>query len=285
MARLPKAVYRILDRTRLYGLELLDHRAGDSYMVTEKYVRQLAGELTETAVDTWERHLAHRHAAEPDAIRQAVMEFLETYKRRPVVDNRGGSGFHNCFWMFVIARILRPSLIVESGVWRGQSSWILSAASPGATLHGFDLDLRKAPPSSASIRYHEMDWAGFAFGEVDPSDSLCFFDCHVNQALRVREAYDRGFRLLLFDDNPPIHKLAAFGVPGIPTIDMVMASDPEPGETIEWIWRGRPRRYVYNRADEHGARELISAYTPLPDVGVISGLGGFSFLSLVELID
>lgn len=254
-------------------------------MVTERYVRRLVAELSEAAAEVWDLNLTRRLAVGSDVLERTVEDFLDVYKHRPVVDNRGGSGFHNCFWLFLIARVLRPSLIVESGVWRGQTTWLLHQASPDSTLHGFDIDLRKAPPPAASVHYHEMDWSTYDFGEVDPADHLCFFDCHVNQARRVREAYERGFRLLLFDDNPPTHKLAAFGVPGVPTIDMVMESRPEPGEAIEWVWRGQPRRYVYDPADEHGARDLIARYTVLPDVGKVSGLGGFSFLSLVELTD
>lgn len=283
--RLPRVLYRRLDRFCLQLSKLLDRPRGDSYMVTEKFVRRLAEELTRTAAATWDEQLAHRRFAGLETIAETVTEFLEVYKRRPVFDNRGGSGFHNCFWLFVLARILNPSLIVESGVWRGQSSWILSSASPEAMVHGFDVDIRKAPRETTAIRYHEMDWTEFEFADVDAGDSLCFFDCHVNQARRVREAYARGFRLLLFDDNPPTHKLAAYGAPPLPTIDMVMKSRPDPGDSIEWVWKGLPRRYVYDPADEHGARDLIARYTVLPDVGSATALGGFSFLSLVELID
>ncbi len=67
--------------------------------------------------------------------------------------------------------------------------------------------------------------------------ALAFFDCHVNQARRVREAYERGFRWLIFDDNAPADRLYGYGLPGLPTIDMVLDTTLIDGDVLGWTWR------------------------------------------------
>jgi hypothetical protein len=214
-----------------------------------------------------------------------VEDFLGLYPQRPVRSNTSGSGFHNCFWLYLTLQHLDPELIVESGVWKGQTSWLFHRACPEATIHSFDINLRHLTYKTDAIRFHEMDWRDFDFDRVDPGRSVCFFDCHVNQAKRIREAYDRGFRRLLFDDNPPVHKLYSFGTPGLPTVDMLLDDTVKPGEEIVWTKNGVERRYLYNEEDEYRARGLVANYAVFPDVGGATRYGGFTFLSLVELVE
>lgn len=255
----------------------------DSFMLSEKYFKRLKEELCGVAYvfisENLNLEIGH------DKLLEIVDDFFHKYPQRPILQNVGGSGFHNCFWLYIVTKILGPSLIIESGVWKGQSSWVLREACPDATIHSFDINLKKLTYRSKSINYHEMDWCEFNFNSVDPLRSLCFFDDHINQAKRTREAYDKGFRTLIFDDNPPVHKLFSFGLPGVPTIDMLLDDSIKPGELIEWVWKGEKKIYLYNKEDEYSARELIRKYAVFPDVGGITKYGGYSYLSIVKLID
>ncbi len=76
----------------------------------------------------------------------------------PSPENEGGSGFHNLFWLQVVARALAPALVVESGVWKGQGTWALRRAVPRAELHAFDVDLSQLVYRDASVEFHEQDW-------------------------------------------------------------------------------------------------------------------------------
>lgn len=60
-----------------------------------------------------------------DGIVDAVDEFLSLYEHRPIQHNDGGMRTPHMFALWYTCKILQPSVIIESGVWRGQGTWIL----------------------------------------------------------------------------------------------------------------------------------------------------------------
>jgi hypothetical protein len=275
----------------LLGLELARHRPGvslepvhdpaDSYMPDAEYRAALLAELAGIAKPALADLLGGAGPTE-ERIASIVSDFWETYRARPFRRQDGGSGFHNSFWLFTIARALEPRLIVESGVWKGHTTWLLTQACPGADVHGFDLTLKRVEGRSPAITWHEHDWSRYEFPVFDPARALVFFDCHVNHARRILEASARGFRHLLFDDNPPAHKLYGYGLPGVPTVAMVRAAG-EARDQIAWLWCGQPVRFEVDRDELLRARQAIEHCAVLPDVGGPTRYGGFSFLTYVRL--
>lgn len=258
----------------------------DSHMTTPALSDRLKDELADLAQVFFDDHLGPNISLPtPHSLRQAIERFFEVYANRPIRQDRKGSGFHNLFWLYLTVVTLNPKLIVESGVRKGMSTWILRMAVPQATIHSFDIDLSKLVYRDASIHSHEHDWTQLDWEGVDRTASLCFFDDHLNQARRLREAYDRGFRTLVFDDNAPAHKLYRFGRPGVPTIEMLMDQSLDHDQRIEWVWHGQMQHYDYRDEDTFEARRLIKYRAMYPDVAALTGWGPFSFLTFVKLID
>jgi hypothetical protein len=213
-----------------------------------------------------------------------VEEFMDIFSDRPLKENTGGSGFHNAFWLFLTARILNPSLIVESGVWKGHMTWLLEQACPNADILGFDIDLSRLEYQNVEARFYEYDWSEYQFEHIDPERSMIFFDCHVNHAKRILQSYNKGFTHLIFDDNPPIHILYSYGLPGFPTANMVWSGLMEiKNNEISWYWQGKEISYKINTDEIAKARALMKLHEVFPDVGGFSKYGGFSFLTYVKL--
>lgn len=190
--------------------------------------------------------------------------FLALYDERPVRDNQGGSGFNNSLWLYALGRAFRPRLIVESGVWRGHSTWVLRRACPEAELVCCDIDFGNLAHRDADASYHEADWMTVRLPAVDPDTSLAFFDDHVSHARRIMEAHGRGFRLLVLDDDYPPDQLETTGAPPVPTAAMVVEDSLVDGSEIVWHRNGKRRSYTV-RADElRAARELIERRIHLP---------------------
>src|SRR5258705_1759174 len=82
-----------------------------SFMVSERHVRRLREELLGVA----HPFLAGLIEIDRPRVAALIEEFFALYPKRPVVDNAGGSRFHNCFWLHLLVRCLDPALIVESG--------------------------------------------------------------------------------------------------------------------------------------------------------------------------
>src|SRR5580700_8956681 len=150
-----------------------------------------------------------------EQLRAQISEFREVYLNAPITMNNYGVHFSTGLFLFLIARRRDPTLIVESGVYKGLSTYLLSAACPKAVLQAFDPNLTELVFRSANADYHATDWMQFDI-QCEPSGSgLAFFDDHQCQARRVIEAYDRGFRHLLFDDSWPIEAVMGCGWPPV----------------------------------------------------------------------
>ncbi|MDH3595808.1 MAG: hypothetical protein OEU09_21055 [Rhodospirillales bacterium] len=247
---------------------------------------RLSAELSAVVVSAVERYLDFAPPGAADRAAAAVGEFLALYPDRPVRDNKGGSGFNDSLWVFVVARCLQPRLIVESGVFKGHTTWLLRQARPEAEIHCFDVNLTgRLVYRDRDAVLHECDWMEAPFPRVDGQSGLAFFDDHINQARRVREAYARGFRHLLFDDNFPAHNLYATGGPPVPTLDMILDDELRAGTAVSWTRKGKDYDYTYREEDVGPARELIARCHVLPDLSPVTRYSAGSGLTVVKLVD
>ena len=251
-----------------------------SYMINPVYRDMLIDELCQTA----DIFFAHNYFSVDSNFNldKIIREFFVLYQGRGHTENTHGSGFHNAFWIYLLARALNPSLIVESGVWKGHTTWLLSNACPKADLFGFDIDLRNVEYSDLNAQLFEQDWKTYQFPEFNPENGLIFFDCHVNHAQRILEAKAKGFKHILFDDNPPVHKIFSH-IPGIPTAAMLYSRQGLESSNISWMWNGKEISKTIDLDEANQAKELIKLHHTLPDVGGPTRYGGFAFLTYVQI--
>lgn len=246
---------------------------------------ELSPSALEATVDRLKNQLSGILAAAPDGFLDIHPDQLEAYSRefigiwpgRPAGTNPGGMDIRPLFWLFVITKWLNPSLIVESGVWRGQSTWLLRQAGPAAQFLAFDLNLKRLLYRDRSIIFHENDWMETPVYNPDPDRGLIVFDDHVNQCRRLREAYERGFRRAVFDDNVPPDRIGKVGMSGLPTLEMLFDPHLREGSIVTWNQGPEQFTYTFSERDTCGARELIGSYLVLPGssgltlVGITSG--------------
>lgn len=258
----------------------------DAYMLSEYWVDVLNREIQKLTKKTLVR-CGIVSSVEEKELDGYIRDFRSMYKRRPIDNNHGGAGFSNMYWLYIIARIINPELIIESGVWRGQSTWVLREACPNAELHAFDICLKNLVVKARDVIYHEEDWRGAEWGEINPDKSLIHFDDHVNQAGRIREAYERKFRHLLFDDNLPAYQIFKDTPLIIPTIDMVYDPLVTPGSEFEWY---NGNTVVSVRVDDtmEDVKSRIKYWENLPTIDPEqradkARLGGPSKFAYVEL--
>lgn len=75
---------------------------------------------------------------------------------------------------------LSPDLIVESGVWKGQGTWLIEQACPQADLICIDLNLSRVEYKSKRAEYFDVDFDLIDFSGRDKTNAICFFDDHQN---------------------------------------------------------------------------------------------------------
>ena len=139
-----------------------------------------------------------------DKMKNSVSDFLKLYDSRVVRSNHGGMGINHSWALWFIVSTLKPKIIIESGVWRGHSTWIIEKASPTSKIYSFDLDFSKLEYRSPNAQYFEKDFSEFDWSKIDLSDSLCFFDDHQNSLERAKLAKWFGIKRVILEDNWPV---------------------------------------------------------------------------------
>ena len=176
---------------------------------------------------------------EPDGdVLEQVQTFWTLIPTAPVRQRRGGSGFNGALQLYVAMRALKPDFVVESGVFRGLTTWVIRQARPQAEIFCHDPDLSGLQYRDPQARYSTADWSTADWSMLDLAATVAFFDDHVAQGRRVVEAQARGLTRLLFDDDAAGHRIHAHGGPAHPTIAMITGPERSP-EPIRWTRNGR----------------------------------------------
>lgn len=210
--------------------------------------------LLMSAADSLERDLAASGIATALDVHAAVRQFWTLIPTAPVRQRRGGSGFNGALQLYVAMRALAPRTVIESGVFRGLTTWVIRQACPDARIHCHDPDLSGLQYRDPGAGYSTADWSLADWSRLDPETTVAFFDDHVSQGRRVIEARALGLPRLLFDDDAAGHRIHAHGGPAHPTIAMIESlHDRE--EPIRWQRNGR---HFEQPADDPLAREAAS---------------------------
>ena len=136
-----------------------------------------------------------------------IPAFLELWAKRPIKNNFGGCSSVHALYLYVTIKELGIRYVVESGVWKGQTSWLIEQLIGGSNMVRIE-------PRSDIVEYNpqgSMDAIGpdfEDFGSIDFPDKnadewLVFVDDHVDAYTRLLQCKNKGFKHVLFDDNYP----------------------------------------------------------------------------------
>lgn len=140
----------------------------------------------------------------PDWSYKEILEqieiFADIYENRPIKNNKGGMKFPHAFALYFILKKINPSLVIESGVFKGQSTWLIEKTLPNANLICLDIDLSKRIYISKKAKYSNLDFKFNDFSKI-PENTLVFFDDHVNHINRIKEASFFNIKNIVLEDN------------------------------------------------------------------------------------
>ena len=127
-------------------------------------------------------------------------DFTSLYKTRPIKNNKGGMKFTHMFYFYLILKNLRPELVIESGVYKGQSTWLIERTLPNSKIISIDIDLNKREYISKKVEYRSLDFKYNEFKNL-PNNTLVFFDDHVNHVERIKQSNFFGIKNIVLEDN------------------------------------------------------------------------------------
>jgi hypothetical protein len=134
-------------------------------------------------------------------------EFNILYSKRPIDDNSGGMKSAHLFPLYCYLQIMKPELIIESGVYKGQGTWLIRECCPDSKIISIDINFGNLKFRDNSTIYIEKDISQIGLNEIvkdyDPDKVLVFFDDHQDFNKRLELLIESGIKNLIFEDNYP----------------------------------------------------------------------------------
>ena len=140
-----------------------------------------------------------------DEIVKELISFKEFYKNRPIKNNKHGMMFPHMFATHFILKKIKPKFVIESGVYKGQSTWLIENTLPECQILSIDMDLSQREYISKKANYSDLDYKLHDFSKL-PEETLVFFDDHVNHLERIQQSKFFNIKNIIFEDNYPSSK-------------------------------------------------------------------------------
>jgi len=157
-------------------------------------------------------------------------EFLQVYKNRPDPVNLCGIRINHALALFLAVKQIQPTLVVESGVNAGVSTYFIRAASPTTRIFAIDtlaepicgqgtrwLDTTKSKDKTINytgenfVDLMDLDWSGMiSRKEIDPAKTLVFLDDHLHAYKRIVGVMKFGVRHIVVEDNYKLSEGATY---------------------------------------------------------------------------
>mmetsp|Transcript_10843 Transcript_10843/g.19309 ORF Transcript_10843/g.19309 Transcript_10843/m.19309 type:complete len:558 (-) Transcript_10843:118-1791(-) len=167
-------------------------------------------------------------------------EFVKLYTNfgaRPIEFNQLGQRLTHSFATWFHVRRMQPKYIIESGVHKGHTTWLMRQAAPNARMIMMDplqtlikhWDKKRdsiyftgpkdwKPPAGLAgidirpwIDFKEVDWS-FISDEDRAHNTILLIDDHQDEWDRVKELAALGFKKAMFDDNWFVHQGDNFSI-------------------------------------------------------------------------
>jgi hypothetical protein len=142
--------------------------------------------------------------ADLEKMRASIPRFMELWRNRPLKQNPHGMELNHSWATWYLLDNLKPDVVVESGVWRGHSTWLIEQAVPHAEIYSFDVDLSNRVYVSSRAQYFEHDLGQHNWSGVDTESAVVFLDDHQDSYERLMLLSWLRFSRLIFEDNHPV---------------------------------------------------------------------------------
>lgn len=133
--------------------------------------------------------------------------FSEVYRRRPIEKNSGGMLFDHSFAFWYILKTLQPTVVIESGSYRGYTTWLIRESLPKAKIYSFGLEAHEKYLDNVVYYtrgnfkdFSTIDWRNES---IDIENTVVLFDDHQSADIRIFEQGMKkfGFSKFVYDDN------------------------------------------------------------------------------------
>ena len=208
-----------------------------------------------------------------------IKRYDQIFRNETISDLNGGMGFNNGLFLFILFSHFQPKVVIESGVWRGFTTYLIDEAiSKDSKIYCFDINLTRTEFKSEKATYYERDLSlvdDVDFGSVN----FAFFDDHVSIYDRLQFCFQNKIEIVVVDDDVSLTQVHSDGWPPIPTASMVFNYDKIP-KKFDWTTNG-----ISANADISGLKVddicEFYRYISFPKLAEYTGYHDYSVTSLL----
>jgi hypothetical protein len=195
----------------------------------------------------------------PENLATLITDGIAVYEKSPIRQSYGGNRLVNGLSLYVVLRCLNPDVVLESGVYKGFTSYIFTEATAAHTkLYCFDPRPDYRLYSSPKASYHTDDITGFQASVVNGS-KIAFFDDHQAQLDRIEWALANGITTMILDDDHPLSSMFRSGQPPVPSLAMIQEHQSyTPGKSYQWQNRFGVFTYTHTEALAQRMQKIIA---------------------------
>ncbi len=220
-----------------------------------------------------------------EEINKYVDKYCDIFQSSPVKDLGSGFGFNEGLFLYCIIRVVNPNLIIESGIMKGFTTYLIDAASSdNCKLKCYDISFENIQYKSKKAEYFNHDI------NKNPPDLknkkvLAFWDDHTSQLDRLKFSIKNKIKFNLFDDDLSFLNIHSDGWPPIPSISMLFDVRKKiiNKKSFQWISRDRKGEIWLEKIRNCNEIKQIKAHKLFPNLFGITGLQNHSQCSFVTL--
>ena len=250
-----------------------------SYIETEEIIFDRNKKISEHLLNYFSKYSIDLRNLD---IEKDIILYDNFFRNSEISNLNGGMGYNNGLITFILCKHIQPKSIIESGVWRGYTTFLLEkAASADTEISCYDINLKTIEYSSKNAEYFEMDISENIHKSHNNCD-LAFFDDHVSHYDRLHFCNDNDIEFVILDDDVSIFQSHSDGWPPIPSSSMVYEYQKIP-KNFKWVINGIE---AHANIDGLDVKPITDNYTriPYPDLLALTGYEHRSTSTLLKKI-
>ena len=212
-----------------------------------------------------------------------IEEFDYVFSKSPVKEHESGFGYNEGVFFFTILKIINPELVIESGVMKGFTTYLIDAATNGSCrIFCYDINFDNKIFNSPKARYIKSDISK-EVPIIKNLKTVALWDDHTSQLDRLKFSQKLKIKYNFFDDDLSLLNVHSDGWPPIPTISMLkdIKDNNIKTDKIHWVSRNRRGTAYLKNFKNTDCLNKIKFHKIFPQLFEITGYKNHSQCSLV----
>ena len=222
-----------------------------------------------------------------NAKKTEIINFINQYQKifynSPIKDLRSGYGYNEGLILYCTLKKIKPTLVVESGVMKGFSTYIIHhATSNDCKIFCYDINFDNLIFKSNKAQYFNHDIT-LNHPNFKNHNSFALWDDHTSHLNRLKFSLKHKIKYNIFDDDLGFTNFHSDGWPPIPSLAMLYEIKDKviTKDEIEWICRNKKGKIWLSNFSSDKSINNIKYYHNFPNLFSISGYKNNSCSSFV----